>query len=192
MGKAKRLNQIAWERGFIDPLRTYTKADLVEILQGCTDFDNAETNLQMIAQSLGVQAERTPKYHCEMAGEGIEYDWGFCKGKNRCTGFQDLVKEVTAWIFVSMKQCRRSCARARSYISAYYNIHYDNSSLTKANEGGLTDTGGVVFMEDGETTAEPWKPAGAGKVISMDLIEKTKKEYQSHRGVNSFEKGIHA
>ena len=89
-----------------------------------------------------------------------------------------------------MNQCRSSSARARSYISAYYNIHYDNSSLTKANEGGLTGTGGVVFVEDGETTAEPWKPA-AGEVISMDLIEKTKKRYHSHRGVNNFEKGIH-
>jgi hypothetical protein len=196
MGKAKGLNQIAWERGLIDPLETYTKADLVELLLKCSDFDNAETNLQMIARNLGVVAERTPKFHCEMAGEGIEYDWGFCKGKYRRqpiarkrgrTTFMDLVKEVTGWAFgVTMNQCRRSSARARAYISAYYNIHYDNSSLTNANdEGGLT-----VVVEGAAATAEPWMPA-VGEVISMDLIEKTKKEYQSHRGVNSFEKGMH-
>ena len=35
----------------------------------------------MIGRRLGVKVERTPKFHCEMAGEGIEYDWALCKAK---------------------------------------------------------------------------------------------------------------
>jgi len=203
-GKPKGLNQICWERGLLNPLQTYTKAQLVVLLQRCTDFKNSETNLQMIGRKLGVKVERTPKFHCEMAGEGIEYDWGVCKAKYRCrpleekkgrTTFQDLVKELTAWHSISMLQSRRSSARARSYISAYYNIHYNNGSLLKDKKDGLTHDGAVDVEEDeGAIVAAlleaPWTP-DPGEVISMELIEKSKKAYHSHRGVNSFEKGMH-
>jgi len=206
MGKPKGLNQIAWERGLLDPTRTYTKAQLVKLLQGCTDFLNTETNLQMIARALGVQAERSPKFHCEIAGEGIEYDWGFCKAKYRCrpltdkkgrASFIELVKLVTSWFFVTMNQSRRSSARARSYISAYYNIHYNHGSLLQGNEGGLPNAVEeapqipVAHAAGEEAAPEPWIPV-PGEVLSMDMIEKAKKVYHSHRGVNSFEKGMHA
>ena len=206
MGKPKGLNQIAWERGLLDPTRTYTKAQLVKLLHGCTDFLNTETNLQMIARALGVQAERSPKFHCEIAGEGIEYDWGFCKAKYRCrpltdkkgrASFIELVKLVTSWFFVTMNQSRRSSARARSYISAYYNIHYNHGSLLQGNEGGLPNAVEeapqipVAHAAGEEAAPEPWIPV-PGEVLSMDMIEKAKKVYHSHRGVNSFEKGMHA
>ena len=207
VGKPKGLSQITWERGFWYPLETYTKARLVEFLADCTDFENAETNLQMIARTLGVQAERSPKFHCEIAGEGIEYDWAHCKQKYRKRPLTDkktrdnflaLVKEVTSW-FCATPTARRSSARARSYISGYYNIHCNNASLLRANEEVLTENGlvaEVINVEDedavgrGGTATEPWKPA-VGEVISMDIIEKAKKQYHSHRGVNSFEKGTY-
>jgi hypothetical protein len=205
MGKPKGLLQICWERGFIDPSRKYTKMELIEIIGACTDFENAETNLQMIARRLGVQAERSPKFHCELAGEGIEYDWSFCKGKYRCrpltekkgrANFKKLVQEVTSWSFVTKEQSKRSSARARSYISGYFNIHYDNSSLLKQNtthEQELTESSSIQETSSTSSpaslpTTRPWKPA-PGEVISMDIIEKAKKQYHSHRGVNSFEKG---
>ena len=203
-GKPKGLNQICWERGLLDPTQTYTKANLTKLLHDCTDFQNSETNLQMIGRRLGVKVERTPKFHCEMAGEGIEYDWALCKAKYRCrpleqkrgrTTFQDLVKELTAWHSLTMSQTRRTGARARSYISAYYNIHYNNNSLSKEKQEGLThDEAIVVENEEAAIVAAlleaPWQP-DPGKVICMDLIEKTKKVYHSHRGVNSFEKGMY-
>ena len=217
MGKPKGLNQVAWERGLLDPSRTYTKHNLVDILKKCTDFENAETNLQMIARSLGVTAERTPKFHCEMAGEGIEYDWAFSKQKYRCrpladkkgrTRFHELVREVTSWSFLHKAQTRRSSARARSYISGYYNIHFNNGSLLQEetpDEQVLTEdeAAAVVNVVDstlvagmggggeGTATGEPWKP-DAGEVIPMYIIEKAKRRYHSHRGVNTFEKGTYA
>ena len=181
---------------------------MVDFLGDCTDFENAETNLQMVARSLGVQAERSPKFHCEIAGEGIEYDWAYCKqqyrgrpltDKKTRESFHALVKEVTSWLFVN--KTRRTSARARSYISGYYNIHCNDGSLLRTNKELLTQDGLVVEVIDvdgeeaavgrGGTATDPWKPA-VGEVISMDIIEKAKKVYHSHRGVNSFEKGTYA
>jgi hypothetical protein len=192
-GKPKGLNQICWERGLLDPTKTYNKAALTKLLEESTDFVNLDTNLQMIGRRLGVKVERTPKFHCEMAGEGIEYA-GLCSTRQNinpgrlskregCTTFQELAKELTAWHSLTMLQTKRIGAGARSYICAYYNIHYNNSSLTKEKQEGLTDD--EAFVLENEEAANP------GEVISMDLIKKTKKRYHSHRGVNNFEKGIH-
>jgi hypothetical protein len=44
------------------------------------DFVEEETLLQYHGRQLGVIIDRTPKCHPEMAGEGIEYNWGCAKG----------------------------------------------------------------------------------------------------------------
>jgi hypothetical protein len=48
-----------------------------------TDFIEEETLLQYHGRLLKVKVVRTPKYHPEIAGEGIEYDWGCGKGFDR-------------------------------------------------------------------------------------------------------------
>ncbi len=35
--------------------------------------------LQTMGQSMGVRIDRTPKCHCEIASEGIEYSWALAK-----------------------------------------------------------------------------------------------------------------
>jgi len=45
----------------------------------CLDFEEEETLLQSMGREMGVLAVRTPKCHCELAGEGIEYSWGCAK-----------------------------------------------------------------------------------------------------------------
>jgi hypothetical protein len=44
------------------------------------DFIEEETLLQYHGRQLGVTIDRTLKCHPEMAGEGIEYNRGLCKG----------------------------------------------------------------------------------------------------------------
>jgi len=177
----------------------------VELLEKCTDFENSESNLQMIARKLGVRAERTPKFHCEMAGEGIEYNWAIRKKKYRSIPlihkkgrqtFQDLVQDITAWESVSLLSAKRTSARARAYISSYYNLHFDGGSLLEEEDvklTGVTQLPVVVGNDlednsDATIIEQAWKPA-IGEMISMDIIEKLKKKYHSHRGVNSFETG---
>lgn len=200
----ERFKHIAWERGLLDPRGKYTRAMLVELLEQCTDFENAESNLQMIARVLNVTAERTPKFHCELAGEGIEYNWAFCKKKYRCRPicekkgrerFQELVRKLTSWEVVDrIKQVKRCSARARAYMSTYYNIHYDRATLLReSDDHEELPTVGLpppISNGDGEQATDvPWKPA-VGEIVSMYHIEQIRKKiYHSHRGVNSFEKG---
>jgi hypothetical protein len=48
-------------------------------LGNCTDFKEEESMLQSIGTALGVSIDWTPKCHCELAGEGIEYSYGCAK-----------------------------------------------------------------------------------------------------------------
>jgi len=40
------------------------------------DYKNEKSILEAIAERRGVIIKPTPKYHCELVGEGIEYSWG--------------------------------------------------------------------------------------------------------------------
>jgi hypothetical protein len=95
-GQPKGMLQVLWERGFDDgsqPEKHYTiegqKAQFGNIdpetsvkmmMQRQMDFIEEETLLQYHGRQLGVVIDRTPKCHPEMAGEGIEYNWGCAKG----------------------------------------------------------------------------------------------------------------
>ena len=98
-GKAKGMLQVLWERGFVNTAEGEKKAyqnysikgyndqfgnhrpetSLKELMSSCKDFVEEETMLQSIARDLGVCIDRTPKCHCELAGEGIEYAWAWAK-----------------------------------------------------------------------------------------------------------------
>ena len=47
---------------------------LKEMMNSLVDCAEEETLLQYHGRLLGVTVDRTPKYHPEIAGEGIEYD----------------------------------------------------------------------------------------------------------------------
>jgi hypothetical protein len=50
----------------------------------CLDFAEAErTALQHVGDELGAAVIITPKFHAELAGEGVEYSWGISKGVYR-------------------------------------------------------------------------------------------------------------
>jgi hypothetical protein len=49
------------------------------LMSNLKDFEAQETMLQIKAKEMGLFMDRTPKCHCELAGEGIEYAWGCAK-----------------------------------------------------------------------------------------------------------------
>jgi hypothetical protein len=59
------------------------------LLNHCKDFRDEKTDLEYMVEELVVELDTdctfrilfTPKYDCEVAGEGIEYSWG--AGKER-------------------------------------------------------------------------------------------------------------
>jgi hypothetical protein len=112
-----------------------------------------------------VTVKSTPKYHCEMAGEGVEFDWALSKNwfkrtllKNRKTSSQFLamVRRAISTEVMTVARVRKCARRARAYICAYNELH--NSK--------------------GET-----------KLIFLD-IEKLVKIYRCHRNAADFDKGF--
>ena len=145
--KTKGLRQILLERGMIDltNLGQYTKngkkdgegnllpgTSLIDMLANCKDVKSEKSILQFIGDMCGVQVIFTPKYHCELAGEGIEYAWGFAKcpyrripikRRRNKEGFLTCVSEVLSRDAISVDRIRRFSRRARRYVCAYFVFH---------------------------------------------------------------------
>ncbi len=106
MGKPKGLLQILWEQGFIDKnsLSSYsykgrksqmdedgklkedfTKYYLPTLMKRCSNFANDKSAMEHLFLQLSLKAEQTismltsPKYHCKVAGEGVEFVWMMMK-----------------------------------------------------------------------------------------------------------------
>jgi hypothetical protein len=154
LGKPKGLLQVLWERGFIDEEKVnqqhyYKKQcddpdrSLVTMLQKCTDFQNEKSAMEALCDDMSSmdtsaapgQPSRqiilltTPKYHCEIAGDGIEYSWGLSKrgfrrlalAQKRGKGnFHEAVKQCLS--LVKVEHARRFSARTRRYMLIYGNL----------------------------------------------------------------------
>ncbi|KAG7349101.1 hypothetical protein IV203_011698 [Nitzschia inconspicua] len=194
VGEPKGLLQVARERGLIDhnnhhlysanpkknPDGTLNdEKSLRSIVGQCTDFQNELTHLQVMANELKVQVMFTPKFHAEMAGEGIEYSWGFAKGsyrrkplqkKRKRSDFEDLVDECTnVETELTKARIRKFSARARAYLCTY---HY----LATAEP-----TAAAIQDNDQEKKQ---------KVPMMDEIERLMKKFKTHRCAFDFDRGF--
>jgi len=76
--KAKGLLQVLWEHGWINEnnLAQYTIKGNKDAFGVLTVRTLRRKNCR---QKMGVYFDCTPKCHCELAGEGIEYSWGCTK-----------------------------------------------------------------------------------------------------------------
>jgi hypothetical protein len=145
VGKPKGLLQILHERGLIDPVNWQTlytvngkkdqdfniiqESSLRDIMANCTDFLNEETALQWLARNIGVLIVHTPKFHCELAGDGIEYSWAYGKGDFRrqpiqerkgIQNFHAMVQRCTSSDVITKERVVRFSRRARAYTCTYY------------------------------------------------------------------------
>jgi hypothetical protein len=140
----------------------------------CSDFKNEITALEDLAEKLStetcmVKIKFTPKYHCEIAGEGIEYAWGYSQRyyrnlpyaqKKGAKNFRESVRESVR--AVSVDNVRKFGARIRRYMLAY--LHFD----TPNREG----------------------PVNREHKATYEVIENfVKKESKSHRSVMDSETG---
>ena len=69
-----------------------------------------------------------------------------------------------------------------------------NAAVTGEGQHVLVsaETAALLAPPTMEGGGQPWTRPALGEVLAMETIQKAKKEYHSHRGVNSFEKGAHA
>lgn len=160
MNKPKGMLQILYERGWINtaiPLSTYTKTGrkedfdeeknlmedgkifcLTYLLENCGEFKNKLTALEHLAMEISSPQARcsilfTPKFHCELAGEGIKYSWGaskwfYCKqslqSKKNVKQFFALIKKSIQTVNTQMT--RHFVGKARSYMLAYKHMMMEN------------------------------------------------------------------
>ena len=134
VGQPKGKRQIAWERGLWKPGMVEKIAEddakgrdqsmsLNHVLSGCADF-RAETGaLQGLVEARGHILAMSPKGHCELAGDGIEYDWGRMKQnfrrKNRYVNFHQLILDSMGRESLPLSTSRKFARKARAYRRAY-------------------------------------------------------------------------
>jgi hypothetical protein len=115
---------------FLDPL-------FRELLGNCTDFLNEETMLQCLGRNIGIRIEHTPKFHCELAGEGIEYTWACSKGEFRrqplaskrgISKFHELVQKCNGPDVITKDRVVRFACHSRAYICTYFHLDQLQSS----------------------------------------------------------------
>ena len=75
--------------------RTVTvSSSLRECARSLVDFQNEVTQLEQLAKGLGHAMDKSPKYHPEIAGEGIELCWGKSAYEFRHNTNSGSVKEL--------------------------------------------------------------------------------------------------
>ena len=110
---------------------------LLHLMAECSDFKAEKSILQYIGDEYSVKVIFSPKYHCELAGEGIEYAWGFAKclyrripliKKKSLANFLKCVNYSLSRELMTKERIRRFSRRARRYISTYYIFHVGENS----------------------------------------------------------------
>ena len=160
VGRPKGIMQVLYKRDFIDHQRNlsdysldgkkqwkdengvvrdqYLPICLRYTLSQCIDFKHEITAMEDLAVKLStatstVKVLYTPKYHCEIAGEGVEYSWGISKKfyrslplsvKKGLVNFRASVRQSVN--HVSIHHVRKFAARARRYMLAY--LHFDDNT----------------------------------------------------------------
>ncbi|KAI2505686.1 hypothetical protein MHU86_8745 [Fragilaria crotonensis] len=194
-GQPKGLLQVLWERGLIvdsnEVLASYTvdgrkdpitgcidtSSSLRHLLANCTDFKYEETALQHLGAQLGVTVLLTPKFHAELAGEGVEYCWAHAKShyrrmpvssKRGRENFKLLVKDCTSSVDILTKvRVQKFAARARAYICTYYHL--------EQQEAASTSDGALVAQK---------------QELLFAQIERLMKDFKVHRCALDFDRGF--
>ena len=105
---------------------------LHHILSNARDFATEKSDLKHICTDLSTSNSTTtviftPKFHCEIAGEGIEYIWAISKKYyrripyNQKRSFQQFVTSVKSSLSkVTIHMARRFSQKACSYMLGYH------------------------------------------------------------------------
>ena len=116
-----------------DCMEEYQKYSLLYLMGCCDDFKHELSALEQLAKDLSARFDRridvhtTTKYHCELAGEGIEYGWGLAKRvfrsmtkaeKSNKDKFVQCVRKSVAKVL--LKTMRKFSAKARRYMLVYF------------------------------------------------------------------------
>ena len=156
-------------------------SSLQALMAQCTDFKEEDTALQFLGKQLGLRVLSTPKFHCEFAGEGIEYNWAHAKAKMRVTplrekkgrqNFIDLVKKcICPETVLTKERIRKFSARARAYICTYYHLSRDHDGIHNNPISGDLTVPGIFNISERQ------------QLVLFKEIERLMKKFKTHRCV---------
>ena len=121
----------------------------------CSDFKEEKSAMAYLFEQLLAKGPNkihllcSPKYHCEIAGEGVEYAWGYMKYifrsiplemKKGKENFDKAVKKSVR--AVTKRHINLFAAKCRRYMFAYMN----DARLTQDGEAALTFDGIEKFQ----------------------------------------------
>ena len=121
----------------------FQKYVLRTLMRNCVDFKEEKSAMEALLMKLPSKSENSsvelltsPKYHCELAGEGVEYLWGMSKRhyrsiplseKNTKEKFEKSVRRSVC--HVTKKIVELFATRGRRYMMVY-NALDSNNELT--------------------------------------------------------------
>ena len=155
-GSPKGLLQVLFERGLINETKLPKYSDtgksdqkdsmgqilpeeekyvLRNLMEKCSDFKYEPTAMEYLFTQLSctnntaMKLLTSPKYHCEIAGEGIEFSWGLVKKRYRNIQLEETYTKEKFKLCVqkciatvSKKHTQKFASKARCYMMAYKNI----------------------------------------------------------------------
>merc|ERR1712194_564458 len=97
--------------------------------------------LQQTIKKLGATLVRSSKYHCEIAGEGIEYCWGNAKlmyrriplsDRDTATKFRSVLTDKCLHRNnLDLRRIKLNSKRARDYMTGYFIDMYEHNQKGK-------------------------------------------------------------
>lgn len=131
-------------------------------MQQLPDFENEKSLLHYHGEQLGCIIFNSPKCTPEVAGEGIEYDWGVSKLwyrlqdfklKKSKTSFKELVKKAIGTEVLSLRMARDNAKRAREHMISYYKLEQNGDSTLPSDVKKMMATrkshSSVIDMDTG-------------------------------------------
>ena len=129
-------------------LAEYQRYSLVHLMSECPDFKEEKSAMENLAADLlgrhncNIEILVSTKYHCEMAGEGIEYGWGYAKKVFRSIPLQQKRTKDDFWKGVeeslrktSVDIMHRMSAKACRYMLTYRLFDEYGDDANFENEG---------------------------------------------------------
>ena len=110
------------------PVVPFNPLSMEDVANRCSDFSSVRSMLEVAVEDGGKLEHLlmlSPKYHAELAGQGIEYDFGRCKwwfrnhNSHSTAGLKVKSLESMSKENVTIGLTRKYARRARDYMRAY-------------------------------------------------------------------------
>jgi len=181
------------ETGCIQP-----GTSLRALLEQCNDFTNELSALQFLGQEIGVLVDAMPKYHPELAGEGIE-SWGYSKSvycrapltkkKGRQNFFALVETCCDPVVHLHKERVRKMAKKARSYICTYHCLDVHNGQADNRQLADQPVDPALAATGSARTQQQPHNenPLAQQQKLQFIKIENLMKQFCSHRCALDFD-----